>query len=402
MSKTKSTKSTKSTHTMNTNNYIVARVEMGKGKKGNSVRAINSSTNEDITASITYMTLSKAYKANMWLSNESGKWRQVQPNSAANIAFAASEEVVQQATLESANIMEFLNTCVDKRPQSLFCDDLTWKVICRSTLRGRNTLLTGPTGTGKSQTAIAVAKALDYNLFYINLGSTQDPRGALIGNTHFSKDAGTFFNESAFVRAIQQPNTVVLLDEVSRAHPEAWNILMTVLDPGQRYLRLDEAINSPTIKVHPTVAFIGTANIGSEYTSVRVMDRALLDRFTINEIPFLTATEEQALIQLHYPQLDTVVAQNLAEMASKTRAEVLSDNPKIQTPISTRSVLEMAGMIADGFTLGDCANVAIYPLYSREGGVQSERTYVKQIVQRYINDNTSDNLVDNTKVDATA
>lgn len=387
---------------MNTNNYIVARVEMGKGKKGNSVRAINSSTNEDITASITYMTLSKAYKANMWLSNESGKWRQVQPNSTANVAFAASEEVVQQATLESANIMEFLNICVDKRPQSLFCDDLTWKVICRSTLRGRNTLLTGPTGTGKSQTAIAVAKALDYNLFYINLGSTQDPRGALIGNTHFSKDAGTFFNESAFVRAIQQPNTVVLLDEVSRAHPEAWNILMTVLDPGQRYLRLDEAINSPTIKVHPTVAFIGTANIGSEYTSVRVMDRALLDRFTINEIPFLTATEEQALIQLHYPQLDATVAQNLAEMASKTRAEVLSDNPKIQTPISTRSVLEMAGMIADGFTLGDCANVAIYPLYSREGGVQSERTYVKQIVQRYINDNTSDNLVDNTNVNATA
>lgn len=383
------TKSTKSTHTMNTNNYITARVEMGKGKKGSSVRAINNATNEDITSQITYMTLSKAHKANMWLSNESGKWRQVQPTFTA----AANEEVKAAAVLDSENVMAFLNTCVDKRPKELFCDDLTWKVICRSTLRGRNTLLTGPTGTGKSQTAIAVAKALDYNLFYINLGSTQDPRGALIGNTHFSKDAGTFFNESAFVRAIQQPNTVVLLDEVSRAHPEAWNILMTVLDPGQRYLRLDEAINSPVIKVHPTVAFIGTANMGSEYTSVRVMDRALLDRFTINEIPFLNVKEEQALIQLHYPQLDTVLAQNLAEMASKTRAEVLSESPKIQTPISTRSVLEMAGMLSDGFTLGDCANVAIYPLYSREGGVQSERTYVKQIVQRYINDNTSDNLV---------
>jgi MoxR-like ATPase len=390
----KSTKTTKTTKTMN--NYITARVEMGKGKKGTSVRAINIITNEDVTASITYMTLSKAYKANMWLSNESGKWRQVPPNSSPKANFAVNEEVKNEAVLESANIMEFLNTCVDKRPQNLFCDDLTWKVICRSTLRGRNTLLTGPTGTGKSQTAIAVAKALDYNLFYINLGSTQDPRGALIGNTHFSKDAGTFFNESAFVRAIQQPNTVVLLDEVSRAHPEAWNILMTVLDPGQRYLRLDEAVNSPTIKVHPTCAFIGTANIGSEYTSVRVMDRALLDRFTINEIPFLTEAEETALISINYPQLDVTIAQNLAGLAAKTRAEVLSDNPKIQTPISTRSVLEMAGMCADGFTLSDCASVAVYPLYSREGGVQSERTYIKQIVQRYVNDNTSDNLVNNT------
>ena len=89
-------------------------------------------------------------------------------------------------------------------------------------------LLTGPTGTGKSQTAIAVAKALGRELFYINLGATQDPRGTLIGNTHFSKDAGTFFNESAFVKALKTPNTVILLDEVSRAHPEAWNILMTV------------------------------------------------------------------------------------------------------------------------------------------------------------------------------
>jgi MoxR-like ATPase len=376
---------------------------MGAGKKGQSVRAYDNNTNEDITDTITYMTLSKAFKANMWLSNESGKWRQVDPQGGKPTkAAAVPEEVVAQAVVESENIMQFINTCVEKRPSTLFCEDLTWKVICRSTLRGRNTLLTGPTGTGKSQTAIAVAKALGYNLFYINLGSTQDPRGALIGNTHFSKDAGTFFNESAFVRAIQTPKTVVLLDEVSRAHPEAWNILMTVLDPDQRYLRLDEAINSPTIKVDPTCAFIGTANIGSEYTSVRVMDRALLDRFTINEIPFLKCDEETALISMNYPQLDVATAQALAKMAEQTRMEVLSDNPKIQTPISTRSVLEMAGMCADGFTLNDCANVAIYPLYSREGGVQSERTYIKQIVQRYINDNTSDNLVTDGTASTTA
>ena len=372
------------------NTQIIARVAMGPGKKGMSVRAYNNATDEDITNEITYMTLSKAYKAGMWLENGSGKWRQIEPTIVKNQPTAKE---VETAKSEADNVMAFLNTCVEKRPASLFCQDLTWKFICRSVMRGRNILLTGPTGTGKSQTAIAVAKSMDRELFYINLGATQDPRGTLIGNTHFSKDAGTYFNESAFVKAIQKPNTVILLDEVSRAHPEAWNILMTVLDPGQRYLRLDEAVDSPTIKVAEGVSFVGTANIGNEYTAVRVMDRALLDRFVIAEIPFLTPTEESSLITQLFPAIEPKAANNLADIAGLTRVEVKSDSSRIQTPISTRSVLEMAGLIVDGFTLTECAEVSIYPLYSQDGGLQSERTFVKQLVQKFVNDGTADNLM---------
>ena len=374
----------------NAKNAVIAKVAIGAGKKGQSVRAIDINTNKDITADITYMTLSKAFKASMWLENSSGKWRQIDPK---DVHAMPAAEVVEAAKSEANGVMAFLSTCVEKRPTSLFCEDLTWKFICRSVMRGRNILLTGPTGTGKSQTAIAVAKAMDRELFYLNLGATQDPRGTLIGNTHFSKDAGTYFNESAFVKAIQKPNTVILLDEISRAHPEAWNILMTVLDPGQRYLRLDEAVNCPTIKVADGVSFIGTANIGTEYTAVRVMDRALLDRFLIAEIPFLTPVEECALITQLYPTIDQTIIKNLADIANQTRTEIKSDSAKIQTPISTRSVLEMAGLITDGFSLNECAEVSIYPLYSQDGGMQSERTFVKQLVQKYINDGTADNLM---------
>ena len=382
-------------------NFIIARVAMGPSKKGMSVRAYNNATNEDITSEITYMTLSKAFKAGMWLSNESGKWRQVPADSEGTPAVQPTKMAKNSTNEAAAPVMEFLSTCVEKRPETLFCQDLTWKFICRSVMRGKNILLTGPTGTGKSQTAFAVAKAMDREIFYINLGATQDPRGALIGNTHFSKEAGTYFNESAFVKAIQVPNNIILLDEVSRAHPEAHNILMTVLDPNQRYLRLDEAVNTPTVKVAEGVSFIGTANIGSEYTATRVMDRALIDRFTICEIPFLTATEESALIKQLYPGLNKKVVMSLAEIASQTRTEVKSDNARIQTPLSTRSVLEMAGLMEDGFTLQETAEVNIYPLYSNDGGMQSERTYVKQLVQKYVSDDTDDSLMTAASTEST-
>jgi len=167
---------------------------------------------------------------------------------------------------------------------------------------------------------------------------------------------------------------------------------MTVLDPGQRYIRLDEAVGAPTIKVAEGVSFIGTANLGAEYTAVRVMDRALIDRFTIAEIPYLTEAQETSLLQKIYPDMEVSDAENLAEIAKLTRDEIQSDQPQISTMISTRSVIEMGGLLVDGFSLGEVAQVGIYPLYSEEGGLQSERTFMRQIVQKFISDGTDENL----------
>ena len=367
---------------------MLAQVKKAPGKGGKeTTRAFDARTGEDITRSIVYVTLSNAMKNGKYLykENENSSWVQVENTST----------LPEEAPVNAGNeVAMFLKTCTEKRPGDLFMEDLTWKFICRNVYRGRNMMLTGPTGTGKSQTAIAVAKALGRELFYVNLGATQDPRGTLIGNTHFSKEVGTFFNESAFVQAIKTPNTVILLDEISRAHPEAWNILMTVLDPGQRYLRLDEAVGAPTVQVAEGVSFIATANLGAEYTAVRVMDRALMDRFTIAEIPYLTVDQEINLLGKIYPELAKVEASNLAEIAAATRRELQSDMPQVSTMISTRSVIEMAGLIVDGFSLGEVANVGIYPMYSTEGGLQSERTFVKQIVQKYIPDGTDEKLVE--------
>jgi nitric oxide reductase NorQ protein len=285
-----------------------------------------------------------------------------------------------------ANLMQFLQSgeVLRSRPAHMFVQDLTWKVVVRNVMKGKNTLLVGPSGSGKTQLVYEAAKAAKREIFYVNLGATQDPRGTLIGNTHFDKDKGTFFSQSAFVSALQTENMVILLDEISRAHPEAWNILMTVLDDKQRYLRLDEAVGSPTIKVAKGVSFIGTANIGSEYTSTRVMDRALMDRFNTVEIAYLTASQEAKLVKMQHPTLDPAMATSIGEILEATRAEVKSDSSRIGTAVSTRVGLELAEMLCDGFTLAEAAELTLYPFYSEEGGLTSERTFIRQLVQRYI------------------
>ena len=282
------------------------------------------------------------------------------------------------------------------KPNDFYIDDLKWKYLLRNIIRGKNIMMTGPSGCGKTDVTFKASKALDREVIYFNLGATQDPRSTLIGNTHYSKDTGTYFSESLFVSAIQKPNTVILLDELSRAHPEAWNILMTVLDPIQRYLRLDEKSDSPTIKVAEGVSFIATANIGSEYTATRIIDRALLDRFAILEMDVLSYEQEYQLLSSKCT-VNQETLLKLCDIVKDIRKEVKSDTPRISTTISTRATLEIVELLEDAFTLEQAIEILVYPLFSDEGGNDSERTYVKQVVQKYLTSNTNRRVHENAE-----
>lgn len=292
------------------------------------------------------------------------------------------------------NVLNFIhNEAGGLKPQMLFMNPLKWKYLIRNIIRGKNIMMTGPAGCGKTMAAKAAANSIEgYNMEIFNLGSTQDPRATLIGNTQFDTKQGTVFNPSPFVKAIQTPNTVIVLDEISRAHPEAHNILMTVLDAGQRYLRLDEATNSPVVKVADGVSFIASANIGNEYTSTRQLDRAIVDRFTIIEMDTLTSDEESSLLQMMYPSVDDGVLSNIAQITSMTRNDLKKETPTLSNSLSTRTAVEIGSLLYDGFSLAEAAEITIYPLFDEAGGAQSERTYIKQYVQKFIGSTEEENL----------
>ena len=284
------------------------------------------------------------------------------------------------------DVEQFLQNSATLRPTNLILSDLKWKYLMRSVVRGKNIMMTGPSGCGKTLAVQSVAKALNGRPFYyFNFGATTDARSALIGNTHYNKDLGTYVAEALFAQAIQKEDAIILMDELTRATPDAWNILITVLDENQRYLRIDEKPDTPTIKVAKGVTFIATANIGAEYTATRVLDRAILDRFTaIVEMEPLAMADEKQLLTMTYPNVDAKTLSAIAEIAHTTRLQVKSDDPKVTTSISSRLTVEMAGLVHDGFSLAEAAEVCIYPFFSDAGGTDSERTFMKQLVQKYM------------------
>jgi len=372
-------------------------------KSGNRYNAVDSD-GKKYTSAIRTGTRKKAYNAGMALECREGKggriyWWKVpmeQFGVVSHVPEAPSEVEIPDG---HEAIVDFISNSYTLKPQGLVMKELKWKYLIRSAVRGKNIMMTGQAGCGKTMAAKSLVNALDRPDFYFNLGATQDPRASLIGNVHFDKKKGTFFSESLFVKAIQTENAVILLDELTRAHPDAWNILMTVLDQGQRYLRLDEADGQDTIKVADGVTFIATANIGNEYTATRQLDKALMDRFTVIEMDLLNDEEELGLLKYMFPTVEESELKNISSITHLTRTEAQTDNPRITSGVSTRTSVEIAGLLFDGFSLMEAADITIYPQYDATGGVDSERTFVKQIVQKFVSDGSDEELFTDHEID---
>ena len=151
----------------------------------------------------------------------------------------------------------------------------------KSTKRPPSFIFVGPTGVGKT----ALAKALSFEMFgkedsiiridmseYMESNSTAKLIGAPPGYVGYD-DAGQLTD-----KVKRHPYSIILLDEIEKAHPDVMNMLLQVLDDG----RLTDSQGN-TVSFENTI-IIMTSNAGSNLNSNSIgFGKSTVDNYKIEE-----------------------------------------------------------------------------------------------------------------------
>ncbi len=93
-------------------------------------------------------------------------------------------------------------------------------------------LFAGPTGVGKTEVTVQLAKALDIELLRFDMSEYMERHtvSRLIGAPpgYVGYDQGGLLTDAV----LKHPHAVLLLDEIEKAHPDVFNLLLQVMDNG--------------------------------------------------------------------------------------------------------------------------------------------------------------------------
>lgn len=253
----------------------------------------------------------------------------------------------------------------------------TYEIIKHNIEHCVNTMLIGPTGTGKTEVISNIADVFSLPIVIFDMGTMTDPVMGLVG-THVItvKDGVTHseFKRSRFSDVIQQPG-IVLLDEISRAGAMANNLLFPCLD-FRKELPMEYSFHDTTpVAIHPNCVFFSTANMGSQYTGTHKLDRALLDRFMLVEADTLKTDDIISTLKSEFPTLEEEKINKLVSTFEAINKE--HDEFKISFNLSLRHLKTITRLVSNGFTIYDGFFVLCKGLGGKDG-LQSIKTILEE------------------------
>ena len=205
---------------------------------------------------------------NNWETDQKNNRVQVDDNSVAEVVAMMSGIPV---TKVNQNENEKLSKMLDSISDKVIGQNQAVKKIVKAIQRGRvglkdpnrpigSFMFLGPTGVGKTQLAKVLAKYLfdsEDSLIRIDMSEYMEKFAVsrLVGAPpgYVGHDEGGQLTE----KVRRKPYSVVLLDEIEKAHPEVFNLLLQVLDDGQLTDSLGRKVN------FKNTIIIMTSNTGS-------------------------------------------------------------------------------------------------------------------------------------------
>jgi ATP-dependent Clp protease ATP-binding subunit ClpA len=271
-----------------------------------------------------------------------------------------------------------LKTLEERLLQRIFGQDDAVKAVVKAVKRSRagfrdsnkpvaNFLFVGPTGVGKTELARCLAEILGVAMHRFDMSEYQEKHtvSRLIGSPpgYVGYEEGGLLTDA--IR--KQPHSVVLLDEIEKAHPDIYNILLQIMD----YATLTD--NNGRKADFRNVVLIMTSNAGARDIGKsligfgeRILDEAVVD-----------GAVEKAFTPEFRNRLDAVV--RFGHLSKEIMTSIVNKELDIfKAQLGEKNVtLEVTGA---------CVNRLAEEGYSREFGARNVGRIVEEKIKAFFVD----------------
>lgn len=304
---------------------------------------------EDIIQ-LTHVQLPKLREKSDQLLNQSYKYNIIEEVNQDHIAeIIAKMTGIPLSELDQDEVAKLL-TLEERLKQKVVGQDENVKILANSILRARSGLkakdkpiasylFIGPTGVGKTYLAKVLTATLYQNpssLIHLDMSEYMDKNSIskLIGSPpgYVGYDEGGQLTE----KVMNQPYSVILFDEIEKANPQIFNILLQMLDEG----RLTD--NKGRVVDFSNCVILLTSNLGSQYfqehdvLSKEVLQKVLLEYFSPEFLNRLDGI-------LSFRRLDRVAVEKIMELYLEQLASLLEQEVEIVlTPQAKAYVIDIS------------------------------------------------------------